>query len=198
MYDLSGKQITNDQATIKVFSDRVWPDVFYGFGQDSRMFVSTNQGRTFQELLLPDDFPKRDLSGIDSMQHYEIRVQREAPGVIWISLAEKGLWRLAYDREKNKAQLMRISNEGDTVYRVGLGKEEKKSAPQALYINGILGGTYGFYRSLNGGATFARINTDRQMFGDIRSICGDPRTFGRFFIATGTRGVLYGEPESQA
>lgn len=31
------------------------------------------------------------------------------------------------------------------------------------------------------------------MFGDINSIDGDKRVFGRFFIATGSRGVIYGE-----
>ncbi len=197
VYGLNGELITDDQTAIKVFSDRVWPDILYGFGQESRMFVSLDKGRTFQELPLPEDFPKRDLSGIDSKQHYEIRVQREAPGILWLSLAEAGLWRLAIDLEENKVFPQRISREGDTVYRVGLGKEVKEGAPQALYINGTLEGTYGFYRSLDGGTTFQRINTDQQMFGDIRSICGDPRTFGRFYIATGTRGVLYGEPEIQ-
>lgn len=197
VYDMDGEQITNEKATIKVFSDRVLKDVLYGFGQDSRMFVSLDKGRTFRELPLPENFPKRDLSGIDSRQHYEIRAQRNAPGILWLSMAEAGLWRLAMDLKENKFRAERISREGDIVYRVGLGKEEKEGAPQALYINGTLEGTYGFYRSLDGGLTFQRINTDHQMFGDIRSICGDPRTFGRFYIATGTRGVLYGEPEHQ-
>jgi hypothetical protein len=33
------------------------------------------------------------------------------------------------------------------------------------------------------------------MFGEINSIDGDKRVFGRFYIGTGTRGLLYGEPE---
>jgi xyloglucan-specific exo-beta-1,4-glucanase len=196
VYDLNGVKITEVKATIKVFSDRVWQDIFYGFGQESRMFVSLDKGRTFRELPLPVNFPIRDLSGIDSKQHYEIRAQRNAPGILWLSLAEAGLWRLSIDLNENNIRAECISREGDAVYRVGLGKEEKEGAPQALYINGTLEGAYGFYRSLDGGSTFQRINTDRQMFGDIRSICGDPRTIGRFYIATGTRGILYGEPES--
>ncbi len=194
VYDLSGQQIIDEKATIKVFSDRVWPDVFYGFAENSRIYASLDKGRTFREMKLPDVFPRCYLSGIDSKQHYEIRVQREAPGVIWLSLAENGLWRLAFDKENSKVAAERVSREGDTVYRVGLGKAEKEDGPQAIYINGIIDGEYGFYRSLDGGASFDRINTKEQMFGDIRSICGDPRTFGRFYIATGTRGVLWGEP----
>jgi hypothetical protein len=33
------------------------------------------------------------------------------------------------------------------------------------------------------------------MYGEIISISGDPRRFGRVYIATGSRGVLWGEPE---
>ena len=197
VYGLDGTQITYDKSYIKVFSDRVWPDVFYGFGENSRLFVSLNKAKTFQEVKLPDAFPSLYLPGIDSKQHYEIRVQRESPGVIWLSLAEDGLWRLTIEKESCmvKVKTEQISQTGDTVYRVGLGKADRQDGPQTIFINGIIDKEYGFYRSLDGGVSFQRINNEKQMFGDIRSICGDPRTFGRFYIATGTRGVLWGEPE---
>ncbi len=200
VYGLDGVQITDDKASIKVFSDRVWPDVFYGFGENSRLFVSLDRAKTFQQVKLPDAFPSLYLPGIDSRQHYEIRVQREAPGVIWLSLAEEGLWRLTVEKVNCTVSVNaeQISLPGDTAYRVGLGKAEREDGPQTLFINGIINNEYGFYRSLDSGASFQRINNEKQMFGDIRSICGDPRTFGRFYIATGTRGVLWGEPEPMA
>ena len=43
------------------------------------------------------------------------------------------------------------------------------------------------------GMTFERLNTDKQMYGEINSIDGDCRTFGRFFLATGSNGIKYGE-----
>ena len=43
--------------------------------------------------------------------------------------------------------------------------------------------------------TITRINTNKQMFGRIHSIDGDKRVFGRFFLATGSSGLLYGEME---
>ena len=46
---------------------------------------------------------------------------------------------------------------------------------------------------LNDGKTWERINTDKQMFGDIISIDGDKRVFGRFYLGTGTRGLVYGD-----
>jgi hypothetical protein len=49
------------------------------------------------------------------------------------------------------------------------------------------------FRSLDEGVTWRRINDDNNQFGDIRSITGDPRVFGRIYVATGTRGLVYGD-----
>ena len=43
------------------------------------------------------------------------------------------------------------------------------------------------------GKTVLRINNENQMFGSIHSIDGDKRVFGRFFLGTGTSGLLYGK-----
>ena len=64
---------------------------------------------------------------------------------------------------------------------------------KVLYLCGVIGNQYGFYRSLDDGISYERINTKDEMFGDINSIEGDKRVFGRYFIATGSRGILYGE-----
>lgn len=53
------------------------------------------------------------------------------------------------------------------------------------------------YRTFDEGETFERLNTNRQMFGEINSIDGDCRVFGRFYLATGSIGILYGEPVKQ-
>jgi hypothetical protein len=87
-----------------------------------------------------------------------------------------------------------VSAEGDHIFRQGMGKEAAGSQVKTLYVNGIIDGEYGFYRSFDEGKTWQRINNEKQMFGDIRTICGDPRCFGRFYIGTGTRGVLWGQP----
>ena len=54
-------------------------------------------------------------------------------------------------------------------------------------------GQYGFYRTLDEGKTFERLNTERQMYGEINSIDGDCRVFGRFYLATGSNGVKWGD-----
>ena len=42
-----------------------------------------------------------------------------------------------------------------------------------------------------------RVNDDTHQFGSITRIAGDPRLFGRVYLATGGRGIIYGEPKSR-
>ena len=82
---------------------------------------------------------------------------------------------------------------------VGLGKNKEEdylTGSKVIYLTGMAGGEYGFYRSDDGGKNWLRINNENQMYGQILAICGDSRKFGRFYIATGTRGLLYGEPDN--
>ena len=63
------------------------------------------------------------------------------------------------------------------------------------FVDAVIGGEYGFFRSFDDCRTIQRINTAQQMFGRIHSIDGDKRVFGRFYLATGSSGLLLGEPE---
>ena len=53
----------------------------------------------------------------------------------------------------------------------------------------------GFFRSDNGGGSWVRINDDKHQFGFTGQIIGDPRVFGRAYVGSGGRGILYGEPK---
>lgn len=196
VYDLHNKRIDTLglPLTLKVLSDRVDPDVFYGFGDDSMMYISIDKARTFVQIKVPQSFPKLALGGVDNRMPAEIRAESGKFGVVWISAAEGGLWKITFNKATMDADFKRVTAEGDVIYRQGMGKPAPGSKYKTLYVNGIIGGEYGFYRSFDEGRTWERINDERQMFGDIRSITGDPRVFGRFYIATGSRGVLWGGP----
>lgn len=196
--DRAGLPVREGAPRIKVFADRVEPAWFYGVGEAGQLYHSADGGLTFRQYEAPLGFPTCDMAGIDSEQRYEVRVQSGVPGVLWLALETCSLWCVQWQPETHCFTGRRISREGDTVYRVGLGKAAPGSENPALFINGTLGGVYGFYRSVDGGTSFDRINAVRQMYGDIRSITGDPRVFGRVYIATGTCGVLWGEPEVTA
>ncbi|NMB30271.1 MAG: endoglucanase, partial [Clostridiales bacterium] len=194
VFDLNGERIEDDEKALKVMADRVNPDVFYGFGDDATFFVSRDGGGTFYQKQRPEGFYIGHLCGIDGLNRSEIRVESGKEGVIWISMNEGGLWRIKYDKDSDTFLGKRISKDGDKVKCQGMGKNAPNSEFKTLYINGTIDGEYGFWRSFDEGENWQRINDENQMYGSIRSIAGDPRTFGRFYLATGTRGILYGEP----
>jgi hypothetical protein len=52
----------------------------------------------------------------------------------------------------------------------------------------------GIFRSDDSGLTWLRLNDDDHQFGWITRLTGDPRVFGRVYLATSGRGIIYGEP----
>ncbi|MFS8095691.1 RICIN domain-containing protein [Lentzea alba] len=79
---------------------------------------------------------------------------------------------------------------------VGFGKAAPGARYQALYLIGTVKGVTGIFRSVDGGTTWTRVNDDRNQFGGTAGgvITGDPDVFGRVYVGTNGRGVLYGDP----
>lgn len=197
VYDLEGKQKT--EGGFKAFSDRMRSDLFYGFGEKSQIYLSTDGGGTFRQITVEGLDQEIDFSIVDCADPTEVRGEGGRSGIFYFTAKEKGLWKLEVSGgEGPKARAVRLGNPTDKFYHLGLGllrpggdyfAEEK-----ALYLSANIDGQYGFYRTLDQARTFQKLNNARQCFGDVNSIDGDKRTFGRFFIGTGSRGVLYGEP----
>ncbi len=83
----------------------------------------------------------------------------------------------------------------DRINCIGFGKGLEETP--AMYVTGNISGEYGFYISDDLGESFARINTDRQQYGVIHSICGDMREHGVFFcLATGSHGLMFGRQKN--
>jgi photosystem II stability/assembly factor-like uncharacterized protein len=58
---------------------------------------------------------------------------------------------------------------------------------------GTVTGIYGIFRSDDAGITWTRINDDAHQFGSLDVIAGDPRIYGRVYLGTSGRGILYGD-----
>lgn len=183
--------------TFKVYSDRVDPSLMYGFGNNSQFFISSDGGMSFHRHPLPADFPSVDFGLIDCANKIEIRAESGREGVLYLALNRFGLYRLQYHKNDASLEVTKLTREGDAVFRFGMGLLREGGSylneDKAFYICGSIDGRYGFYRSLDQGRSWQRLNTEKQMFGDINSIDGDCRVFGRFYIATGSLGALYGD-----
>ncbi len=76
----------------------------------------------------------------------------------------------------------------------GFGKAAPGRDTPAIFLAGTVSGLEGLFRSDDGGSTWVRINDERHGYGEIRTISGDPRLFGRVYFGTGGRGIIYGDP----
>ena len=88
-----------------------------------------------------------------------------------------------------------ITGKDTRIEQFGLGHPAPDGIHPALYATGAIGGLRGVWRSDDGGARWVKINDDQHQWGlRFRAISGDPRRYGRVYIATDGRGLLYGDP----
>ncbi len=190
VFDIKKSDISYSKKEIKIFSDRIKPDVFYGFGENGQLYISRDYAESFYEINSPwgDYF----LSGIDGRKQCEIRLEPNKSGIIWLALNNFGLWKVT--THDNTCDFEKVSTDGDFVKTVGFGKGISDDIP-AIFITGTLSDEYGFWRSADYGKSFDRINDDKQMYGGIVSVDGDMNDFGKVYIATNSYGALWGKPK---
>jgi hypothetical protein len=166
-----------------VESDRVDPKTFYGF-KSGKFYVSTDGGATFTASAATG------LPGGDSVR---FKALPGAKGDVWLaggaSDGAYGLWH-STDGGATFAKLAGVE-QADTI---GFGKAAPGASYQTLYTSAQIGGVRGIFRSTDKGATWTRVNDDAHQWGWTgAAITGDPRVYGRVYVATNGRGVVYGD-----
>ncbi|GEC03312.1 xyloglucanase [Streptomyces spinoverrucosus] len=166
-----------------VESDRVDSNTFYGF-KSGKFYVSTDGGATFTASAA---------SGLPSGDSVRFKALPGAEGDIWLAGGAPdgayGLWRST----DGGASFTKLSNveQADTI---GFGKAAPGASYQTLYTSAKIGGVRGIFRSTDQGATWTRINDDAHQWGWTgAAITGDPRVYGRVYVATNGRGIIYGD-----
>ncbi|GAA3504674.1 xyloglucanase [Streptomyces prasinosporus] len=166
-----------------VESDRVDPRTFYGF-RSGKFYVSTDGGATFSASAATG------LPGGDSVR---FKALPGARGDVWLAGGSRdgayGLWH-STDGGASFAKLPGVE-EADTV---GFGKAAPGASYQTLYTSAQIDGVRGIFRSTDKGASWTRVNDDAHQWGWTgAAITGDPRVYGRVYVATNGRGVVYGD-----
>jgi hypothetical protein len=166
-----------------VESDRVDPKTFYGF-KSGTFYVSTDGGATFRESAATG------LPGGDSVRFKALPGGR---GDIWLaggaSDGAYGLWH-STDGGATFTKLPNVQ-QADTV---GFGKAAPGASYQTLFTSAKIDGVRGIFRSTDRGASWTRVNDDAHQWGWTgAAITGDPRVYGRVYVATNGRGVVYGD-----
>ncbi|MEU2239099.1 cellulose binding domain-containing protein [Streptomyces sp. NPDC018338] len=173
---------TGIPAGATVESDRVDPRTFYGF-KDGTFYASTDGGATFTARA----------TGLPAKGNARFKAVPGRKGDIWLAGGAPdstyGLWHST----DGGAAFTRVSgvDQADTV---GFGKAAPGAAYPALYTSAKIGGVRGIFRSTDAGTTWVRINDDAHQWGWTGgAITGDPRVYGRVYVSTNGRGIIYGD-----
>ncbi|MBN1867801.1 exo-alpha-sialidase [Candidatus Sumerlaeota bacterium] len=176
----------------RVVADRVAPETFYAMNLfEGRFFVSSDAGTSFVErpLSLPGGLPRKDSNRGDP---------RGGQDRLYAAPGRKGdLWLAAFDG------LYRSANGGESFDRLdgvseirafGFGAPAPGAEYPTLYLVGVVKGVQGVFRSDDVVRDWRRINDDRHQWGSILHVTGDPKRWGRVYVGTHGRGILYGDP----
>lgn len=165
---------------ISLAVDRVTPDTFYALDvAGKKLLVSRDGGATFSFRgdALPDGYSK-------------ITTSLRGAGDLWM-MGSSGLM-----HSLDGGQTWTKTSSVEAGESLGFGKSAPGATYDALYLMGTVGGVRGVFRSNDAGARWTRINDDRHQWGGAgQSITGDPRVYGRVFLSSNGRGILWGEEQ---
>ncbi|MFM9443547.1 WD40/YVTN/BNR-like repeat-containing protein [Streptomyces acidiscabies] len=166
-------------------ADPADPTLFYAFDSvTGTVRATTDSGLSFTDRAT--GLPSGD-------SEFELVAAPGRAGDLWLSTKTNGLFRST----DGGATFTKAANCAAS-YTVGFGKAAPGARYPAVYLVGAVGavGTGpAVHRSDDEGKTWVRINDDRHQWGWTgETITGDPRVYGRVYLATNGRGIQYGEP----
>uniref|UniRef100_UPI0005A6A320 sialidase family protein n=1 Tax=Streptacidiphilus carbonis TaxID=105422 RepID=UPI0005A6A320 len=174
---------TGIPAGATVASDRSDPKTFYGYSGGT-FYVSTDAGATFSATAA---------TGLPSAGNVRFKAVPGVKGDIWFAGGQSGGTYGLWHSTSGGAGFTRVGAV-DQADDIGFGKAAPGSSYPALYSSAQVGGVRGIFRSDDAGATWVRINDDQHQWGWTgAAITGDMRTYGRVYVSSNGRGILYGD-----
>ena len=187
-YGSSWTASTGIPAGAVIASDRVNPKVYYGYSAGT-FYVSTNGGASFTASAA---------TGLPTTGTLYIKAVAGTAGDVWLtggdSSGVSGIWHST----NSGATFTKLSSVSAAI-NLGFGKSAVSGGYPAIYAIATVNGVQGIFRSDDTGATWTRINDDKHQWGNIgAAITGDPRTYGRVYVGTNGRGIMYGDPSGSS
>ncbi|HEY6444974.1 MAG TPA: hypothetical protein VIY53_00835 [Acidobacteriaceae bacterium] len=182
----------------RVIADPQDPARFYALSVADRiLYVSTDRAATFVAHM----FSLQDASATPPATRGDHRGGQDqiyaAPGRtgdLWLA-AWDGLYHLPPlgNAAGTPLALSRLPQVGE-IHAFGFGKAAPGHPYPALYLVGTVAGQPGIFRSIDEAKSWVRINDDQHQWGLVLQVTGDPRVYGRVYVGTHGRGILYGDP----
>ena len=182
-----------DQAFVA--SDRANPKKFYGFAAGV-FYRSVDSGATFAVVNgTPGDGGAVD-GGINALPSTGNVMFKAVPGIegdIWLAGGTTGSAYGLWHSTDSGTTFANVANVGQADV-VGFGKAAPGLTYPAVYISAQVAGVRGLFRSTDTGSTWFRINDDQHQYAAAtQALTGDPRIYGRVYLATNGRGIIYGD-----
>jgi xyloglucan-specific exo-beta-1,4-glucanase len=165
-----------------VESDRVNPKTFYAYAA-GKFYTSKDGGATFtaSSAALPSTGP------------LHLHAVPGVAGEVWFA-GSTGLLRST----DSGATFTKVSSVTSGI-NVAFGKAAPGQPHMAVFLVGTVDGVTGVFRSDDHGASWVRINDDAHQYGNAGdALAGDPRVFGRVYLGTNGRGILYADRNATA
>ncbi|WP_133917112.1 exo-alpha-sialidase [Streptomyces sp. NBC_00582] len=163
-------------------ADPADPTLFYAYDTDKgNVLASTDSGRSF--TVRAAGLPAGD-------SQFKLVAAPGRSGDLWLSAKWNGLYRST----DGGVSFTKITSCWAS-YTLGFGKAADGADYPAIYQVGSTETITAVYRSDDGARSWVRVNDDRHQWGWTgANITGDPRVYGRVYLATNGRGIQYGEP----
>ncbi|THV27330.1 sialidase family protein [Glycomyces paridis] len=166
-----------------VRADRAAAKRLYAYAAGA-FYASSDGGRTFKST---------GASGLPATGPVDFRAVPEKRGNLWLVGGEAdalyGMWRSTDGGARWKR--VRDFEEADAI---GFGKGHGRHGHSAIYTSAKARGVRGIWRSTDEGQSWDRINDDAHQWAWTgKAVAGDPEVYGRVYIATNGRGLIYGD-----
>jgi len=200
---LSWTPAVNGIIGAQVVSDRVTPGKFYMYDSASGkllMGVATINSVTSANAFVCN-LTFNTQTTLPAYSYGQLTASFGGDGDIWLAInsssssSANGLY---HSTDSGKT----LTNVGSftQAYAVGVGAAATSSATAAyskpaVYTAATGASGYGFYRSIDNGTTWILVSNSAHLLGTVNQIVGDPRTFGRYYIGTGGRGIAYADSQ---
>ena len=174
-------------AGASVRSDRVNPLKFYAFA-NGVFYISLDGGVTFNTTAATNLPPAGASAQFKATPGHE--------GDIWLAGGSTttvyGIWH-SLDGGNSFFKLWNV----EAASTIGFGAPARFHRYPALYSSAEVWGVWGIYRSDDAGFTWKRINDNLHQYAlTNQTITGDSRIYGRVYLGTNGRGIIYGDPVS--
>lgn len=186
----------------KIVADPINTNVFYVLDQQGNVKRSSDKGKNFSKV----GSVQNESLGLLQASNGLIRTVPGKEGHLWAPLDQAQAW--ASNGKYTTNGLAHSVDAGVTWNRipavfsalaVGVGKAATGVSHETLFIWGVAGSSsnpLGIYRSIDLGATWIRINDDAHQYGGPGNgafVQGDMNIFGRVYMSTAGRGLVYGD-----